>query len=243
MPPDVGANMDNIHVLEGRALDWTVRHAAARGCRLRGRRLLIFGDNMSVKCAINKGCVCDWSLLHICRSVGATALAADIRVVSRWVPSEYNPADGPSRRFEPCIRSKRYQVHPPEGPCGAGGAHEPSPSAARSTLRPACWPPRAGVALDRAFGSPQPTAVNGEQFAPHGDVAREASAIRHLRATRRRSSPEVDSADNGSLDDSARPPRSTTWRRWCCCTHGLAGGCFRNGPRKHGTRSSRSSSS
>ena len=92
-----------IHVLEGVALAWCVRRLG-RNTRQHHLRHLILSDNLSLVCALMKGRAQDWKLLSICRQVAAVSLSCDLRLSVRWVASELNPADEPSRRFEP--RSK-----------------------------------------------------------------------------------------------------------------------------------------
>eukprot|EP00973_Karenia_brevis_P037586 5187162-Karenia_brevis.AAC.1 len=40
-------------------------------------------------------------MLKVCRKVGALCLCGGIVLAARWIPSEYNPADMPSRVFDP----------------------------------------------------------------------------------------------------------------------------------------------
>eukprot|EP00973_Karenia_brevis_P033602 4632672-Karenia_brevis.AAC.1 len=40
-------------------------------------------------------------MLKVCRKVGALCLCGGIVIGARWIPSEYNPADKPSRVFDP----------------------------------------------------------------------------------------------------------------------------------------------
>ena len=60
----------SIHRLEGSTLTWTVRKTA-RDAAQHGRRILILGDNMSVRCAASKGWATDFRLLSMCRQVTA----------------------------------------------------------------------------------------------------------------------------------------------------------------------------
>eukprot|EP00975_Prorocentrum_lima_P008824 1881258-Prorocentrum_lima.AAC.1 len=69
--------------------------------RDRGHRVLVLGDNLAVMCSLCKSRAADWGLLGLCRVSSSISLAANLRVNPRWIPSEHNPADGPSRRFEP----------------------------------------------------------------------------------------------------------------------------------------------
>ena len=88
-----------IHIKEGRALVSTVKHI----CRNHGEhahRVLIFSDNMSVVLAVSKGRCCDYKLLRLCQQLFALSLSCGLRLCLRWLPSERNLADGPSRLWE-----------------------------------------------------------------------------------------------------------------------------------------------
>ena len=82
--------------LEGRALLSAVKHtlrsAASFGCRH-----LFLVDNMSLCLAVTKGRSSSPDLVHVCRKIACLPLATNIRVCTRWIPSELNIADGPSR--------------------------------------------------------------------------------------------------------------------------------------------------
>ena len=47
---------------------------------------------------------CSWGLLQLCRRLGALSLACGVSFHHRWIPSEWNPADAPSRFLEPKLR-------------------------------------------------------------------------------------------------------------------------------------------
>lgn len=107
---------DRILNLEAAALVFTVR-SIARVLGSQHKRHLLLGDNMSVICAPCKGRAAHFQLLRACRVIAATSVAAELRCYHRWIPSERNPADGPSRRFEP------------RRPHGVGGDPRPAPRA------------------------------------------------------------------------------------------------------------------
>ena len=89
-----------IHVLEGRGVLAAIKHKS-RDSRCHGKRVLVLGDNMSCTLAFAKGrCGCH-ELLVLNRRIAAECLATGIRVLPRWVPSESNIMDGPSRTWEP----------------------------------------------------------------------------------------------------------------------------------------------
>ena len=90
---------DTIHVLEARGILGAVKHRS-RDQWKHGSRVLILNDNLGVVLAISKGRCADYGLLRIIRRIAAHSLATGIRFIVRWVPSELNIADGPSRTWE-----------------------------------------------------------------------------------------------------------------------------------------------
>ena len=54
-------------------------------------------DNMSLCLAITRGRFSSPNLVHCCRNIAALLLATGFRMSCRWVPSEVNISDGPSR--------------------------------------------------------------------------------------------------------------------------------------------------
>ena len=93
-------SLEAIHRLEGAALKWVVRRLG-RNRQLHGSRLLHLGDNMSVICSAGKGRASCFGLTCVCRSLLAHPVACGFRITHRWIPSERNPGDGPSRWFQP----------------------------------------------------------------------------------------------------------------------------------------------
>lgn len=90
---------EHINVLELRAALTAVRWALSFPTSV-NHRLLILSDSQVVVGAANKGRSSSRPLLRRLRALAALVLASGVRVTLRWVPSEVNPADGPSRRFQ-----------------------------------------------------------------------------------------------------------------------------------------------
>eukprot|EP00971_Amphidinium_carterae_P102476 2028582-Amphidinium_carterae.3 len=84
--------------LEGKALVMSVKHALRRPDCFR-KHVVCLVDNMSLCLALNKGRACSMDLLSTCREVCCLSPFALIRVHVRWIPSELNPSDNPSRRL------------------------------------------------------------------------------------------------------------------------------------------------
>ena len=85
-----------IPVLEGRAIVWAVQHIVRSQTGL-GKRHLILSDSMSAVLALTKGRSGSGGMMRVCRQVAALAFASGIDLHYRWLASEINPADGPSR--------------------------------------------------------------------------------------------------------------------------------------------------
>lgn len=58
---------------------------------------LILSDSMTAACAFSRGRAKTWELRRVCQQFGALCLATGTRACIRWIPSEWNPADSPSR--------------------------------------------------------------------------------------------------------------------------------------------------
>ncbi|CAK0823013.1 unnamed protein product, partial [Prorocentrum cordatum] len=121
-----------IHVLEAEGARWAVRRLA-RNSQLHGRRHLILGDNLGVVCACEKGRAAHFALNVVCREICAISIASGMQLRFRWIPSELNPGDAPSRRFMPATA---YWVNPAYGK-RARDAAEPRP--APTTRRASAW--------------------------------------------------------------------------------------------------------
>ena len=88
-----------ITVIEGRATVQSIRHKT-RSCKHFNKRHLHFGDNLGMVLAFDRGRAKSFSLLLCCRRACAFSLAAGCQFHHRWLPSEWNKADGPSRKWE-----------------------------------------------------------------------------------------------------------------------------------------------
>jgi hypothetical protein len=87
---------DHINVLELRAIHTALRWALSCPASV-GTRLLVLSDSTVCVYALSKGRSSSLELLPRIRAVSACQLAAGISLVPRWVPTDLNPADGPSR--------------------------------------------------------------------------------------------------------------------------------------------------
>ena len=91
-------NAEVIHMLEARGL-WGVAKQLASYMQNYGAEALVLSDNMSIVLAIDKGRCADFKLLVVLRKLCALCLVSGLRLRVRWIPSESNLADKPSRAF------------------------------------------------------------------------------------------------------------------------------------------------
>ncbi|CAK0855455.1 unnamed protein product, partial [Prorocentrum cordatum] len=94
------ARSEKIIVLEGRALVRSLRRAL-RDSKSFGKRILFLCDNMGLVCAMEKGRPSAGGVLRVARQWSAWCLAGAVQASVRWIPSERNVADAPSRRHIP----------------------------------------------------------------------------------------------------------------------------------------------
>ena len=89
----------NILHTEARALVWSVEHLL-RANRCIGRRLVCFSDNLPLVLSATKGRGRSKHLLGPLRKLAALGLASGSKIHTRWISSEVNVADAPSRAVE-----------------------------------------------------------------------------------------------------------------------------------------------
>ena len=87
---------DNILKTEGLALVWSIEHAL-RSNRNLGKRMLFLCDNLPLALCASKGRARSGYLAQVLRKICALSLASGSKFHARWVPSEWNSADRPSR--------------------------------------------------------------------------------------------------------------------------------------------------
>ena len=91
-----GDTSEHITLKEARALCIAVRRLS-RTTRNRSKRHLVIVDSLALAFSVTKGRAQNFSVLRVLQQIGALCLASGITVRTRWVPSELNVADGPSR--------------------------------------------------------------------------------------------------------------------------------------------------
>ena len=123
-----------ITVNEGRALVLCLRRLC-RSSRSRGLKHVVLVDSFSLALAVHKGRARSFDILRITQQVAALSIAGGFSVRLRWIASEHNVADGPSRgQIEPGDREtvktecEEDAVESGEGDCStfkAGGEKAP----------------------------------------------------------------------------------------------------------------------
>ena len=125
------------NINETRVIVGLLRHLA-RSARWWGSRVLIFTDIMVALRAVSKGRSSSPPLLRLCRQASAVILAFDIRPLLRYVPSEMNVADGPSRGLKLAVADETREAHrdrlPTPPTAQAAGAGQ-LPQASRELLK------------------------------------------------------------------------------------------------------------
>ena len=78
------------------ALRWLLSHPGVTG-----KRVMLLSDSQVAVGCMSKGRSSSHVLLRRMRNIASHVMASGIHVYCRWIPSELNPADEPSRRFPP----------------------------------------------------------------------------------------------------------------------------------------------
>ena len=86
----------SIVLLEAQALLTGLRWLTSNPA-LFGRRVIFFLDSQSLLGAVVKGRSSSRRLNRLCRKMAAIYLVSQIKPYYIWIPSEFNPADEPSR--------------------------------------------------------------------------------------------------------------------------------------------------
>ena len=87
---------EHITLKEGRCLTLAVRRLS-RSSEHRGKRHLVFVNNLALAFSLGKGRSCNHGMLRLNQKIGALLLACNIVLRVRWIPSECNVSDGPLR--------------------------------------------------------------------------------------------------------------------------------------------------
>ena len=97
---------ESMPVYEARASLHAIQHHL-RSLRSFGQKHIILTDSMTAAVAFDKGRAQGFSLRRVVQQTAALSMASGCLFRMRWIPSEWNPADGPSRGgWEPSIPSR-----------------------------------------------------------------------------------------------------------------------------------------
>ena len=163
----------SLPVLEHRSGLYAIKHIL-RNSKNHGMRHLILGDSMTTTLCEDKGRSSNYEMRRVCMQVAALSLGSGSSFAWRWIPSEWNVADGPSRGSwapAPAGRAKRHieaesvewrqgtEGRPMHSACHQRARQEeslPHPIAARwSPEEPAFVRPSAARWSARCHGSPE----------------------------------------------------------------------------------------
>lgn len=106
---------EDIRVKEARAWFLAVRRKA-RNVSAHHHRHLMFVDNLGLALSLSKGRCADYGTLRVCQRACCLSLAANLRIRTRWIPSEWNVADAGSRRCQAV--GPRQRAAAPRSPHG-----------------------------------------------------------------------------------------------------------------------------
>ena len=104
------------------------------------RRVLIFVDSMVGLGALSKGRSSSTPLLRLCRQAAACCLAFGLIPMYRYIASEHNPADGPSRGLRVGAAPETVEAHRDRDPRNlAPAAEEPLPEVTSEAIARELW--------------------------------------------------------------------------------------------------------
>eukprot|EP00438_Fugacium_kawagutii_P014095 Skav231798 [mRNA] locus=scaffold734:131220:155475:+ [translate_table: standard] len=99
---------ESMPVYEARATLFAIRHALRSSASF-GRRFIILTDSLAAAVSFDKGRASSYRLRRVVEQVAALTLCTGSGFRSRWIPSEWNPSDGPSRSaWSPSAPKRRF---------------------------------------------------------------------------------------------------------------------------------------
>ena len=96
---------ESMPVLEARAALWGLKHLL-RSKSSHGKHLVLLVDAMAVALLYTKGRSSHTHVNRLCRQWASNCLVGEVYPHMRWIPSEVNPADEPSRVHDKRRRSR-----------------------------------------------------------------------------------------------------------------------------------------
>ena len=102
-----------IPVYEALSSLYALKHAL-RSTQNFNKKHVVLTDSMTAAVAFDKGRANAFKLRRVLEQTAALLLATNTMMKSRWIPSEWNPADAISRgRWQPSIPNRRFTHDPP----------------------------------------------------------------------------------------------------------------------------------
>ncbi|CAK0826987.1 unnamed protein product [Prorocentrum cordatum] len=196
---------ESMPVAEARAVLHGLQHLV-RASRHRGRRVVVLGDSLSAAGAVDRFRSSSCKMLRVTQAIAAVTLVTATTLHYRWLPSEWNAADNPSRgRFSPSTpqpllpRAKSGAA----GPGAAGPPGKPADVGAGAAARGA-------AARPDGLGDADPVYVqaSGDVEAASRPRKRRRVAATAAAAARRRSAavqlPGLSVLETGSITAATR---------------------------------------
>lgn len=144
---------ENILRTEGRALVWSFKHQLRSQANL-NQRILALVDNLPLALGAAKGRANSPHLLPTLRQICALSLVSGSRLYVRWIPSEKNVADAPSRRFKGIQAPPNAPLRAPPGLLrhnlhAASQASPPAFASSRGSAQKGCRPRTEEPSIDQ----------------------------------------------------------------------------------------------
>lgn len=117
---------ESMPILEARATLFAVKHMVRSSSNF-GKRMLVFSDSMTAVSSISRGRAHARGLRRVVQQISALCLCSSVCLHTRWCPSEWNPADSPSRGGWKASTPQRHLGHgdPPVPGCEAFSSSKP----------------------------------------------------------------------------------------------------------------------
>ena len=133
--------VEAIPVLEARASLFAVKHALRRVSSF-NKRHLILSDSISAVCALEKGRGRAFKMRRVSQQIGALVIGSNTSFSYRWIPSEWNVSDGPSRGSNFPSKASRLSKRDDSSALASGATNEMSrcPSETKEVIVSNCDP-------------------------------------------------------------------------------------------------------
>ena len=185
-------------VAEARAALYAVKHSL-RACGSFGKKHVILSDSMTATLAISRGRSKHYHLRRVCQQVAALALCTGSQFFLRWIPSEMNPSDNPSRgTWAPSVPSREPKEQNRQ-PCSYAGCWGRATSSAWRTEVQARRESKVGM---------RPPSEDGASASNHGHASSDGTSAGKRKHSQKGEEGEAQSsaAEHGPLNRRAHGP-------------------------------------